>query len=44
MHCEDLHSFLAKEALAQVTVFGSEDFQEGNRTFREKRTPRFVGC
>lgn len=40
---EDLHSFLAKETLAQATVFGSVDFVEGNRAFREKRAPRFVG-
>lgn len=35
--------FLLKESMAQAVVFGTQDFQEGNAAFREKRKPRFVG-
>jgi 2-(1,2-epoxy-1,2-dihydrophenyl)acetyl-CoA isomerase len=42
-HNDTLETFLLREEAAQVVVFGTEDFSEGSRAFKEKRKPRFVG-
>lgn len=40
---ETFDSYLVREELGQAVVFGTEDFLEGTRAFREKRSPRFTG-
>ena len=40
---ETFDSYLLREELAQAVVFGTEDFREGTRAFREKRRPKFSG-
>ncbi len=40
---DSLESFLLREEMGQAVVFGTEDFMEGNRAFKEKRSPRFSG-
>lgn len=36
-------SYLVREELGQAVVFGTEDFREGARAFRDKRPPEFSG-
>lgn len=42
-HDLTLDAFLEREALAQLTAIGSEDFSEGIAAFRAKRKPVFHG-
>jgi 2-(1,2-epoxy-1,2-dihydrophenyl)acetyl-CoA isomerase len=42
-HEMSFDAFLDKEALAQATTFGTEDFAEGVAAFLAKRKPRFTG-
>lgn len=40
---DTLDAYLLREEMAQAVVFGTDDFLEGTRAFREKRKPVFAG-
>lgn len=40
---DTFETFLSREEAAQAVVFGTDDFAEGSRAFRERRLPRFTG-
>jgi len=40
---DTLDAYLLREEMGQAVVFGTQDFLEGTRAFREKRKPVFTG-